>query len=115
MIELGGYIRDIFQKTPGSTAVAHGWVKTKRTGKGVTFLQLSDGSTFKDLQIVVDGGGVPEATLSAATTGACLRVAGVVVASPGAGQAVELQAESITVIGTAYPATYPLQKKGHSM
>jgi asparaginyl-tRNA synthetase len=115
MIEPGGYIRDIFQQTPGVAATAHGWVKTKRTGKGVTFLQLSDGSTFRDLQVVVDNGVVSEDILTAATTGACLRVSGVLVESPGAGQAVELKAESIDVIGAADPATYPLQKKGHTM
>src|SRR4029077_9897074 len=58
---------------------------------------------------------VPEAALAAATTGACLSVSGELVASPGAGQAVELKARDLHVFGPADPATYPLQKKGHTM
>jgi asparaginyl-tRNA synthetase len=109
MIAPDQYIRAIFQKPVGTPVVARGWVKTVRSGKGVSFIQLSDGSTFADLQVVAE-------TLPAGvTTGACLSVAGELVASPGSGQAVELKADSIEVIGEADPATYPLQKKGHSM
>ena len=49
------------------------------------------------------------------TTGACIRVNGMLTASPGAGQAVEINAQEIEIYGTANPQTYPLQKKGHSM
>jgi asparaginyl-tRNA synthetase len=115
MIEPGGYIRDIFQKSPGTTVVAQGWVKTRRDSKGVSFIQLSDGSTFQDLQIVIDAGTIAAEILEGATTGACLRVTGELVESPGAGQAVELKAKELEVLGTADPATYPLQKKGHTM
>jgi asparaginyl-tRNA synthetase len=115
MIQPGGYIRDIFEKTPGTPVVAHGWVKTRRDSKGVSFIQLSDGSTFADLQVVIDAGIIPDDVLARATTGSCLRVTGAVVASPGAGQAVELKASDITVLGASDPATYPLQKKGHTM
>ena len=81
----------------------------------MTFVQLSDGSTLADLQIVVDAGTIEPETLAKVTTGACLAVTGEVVESPGAGQAVELKAKEIHVYGTADAATYPLQKKGHTM
>ena len=80
-----------------------------RSGKGVAFIQMSDGSCFADLQVVVDGP-VPDGV----TTGACLLVEGVLVESPGSGQSVELKADRIDVLGTSDPATYPLQKKGHT-
>ncbi|MEO7650183.1 MAG: asparagine--tRNA ligase [Bryobacteraceae bacterium] len=108
-------IREIFAKPVGSTADAYGWVKTRRDSKGVHFIQLNDGSCFADLQVVIDTGVIPESILALATTGACLRVSGDLVASPGAGQAVELKAREMEVYGAADPATYPLQKKGHTM
>ncbi|MGV3723789.1 MAG: asparagine--tRNA ligase [Actinomycetota bacterium] len=115
MIQPGGYIRDLFQQPVGTPVQAHGWVKTRRDSKGVHFVQLNDGSTFQDLQIVIDAGVIPEEVLARATTGACLRASGQLVESPGAGQAIELKAEQIHVFGGADPATYPLQKKGHTM
>jgi asparaginyl-tRNA synthetase len=115
MILRGEYIKDIFLKTPGTPIQAHGWVKTRRDSKGITFLQLNDGSSFKDLQIVIDAGAVPDEILGRIATGACLRVSGDLVESPAAGQAVELKAIEIVVFGEADPSTYPLQKKGHTM
>jgi asparaginyl-tRNA synthetase len=115
MIEPGGAIRDLFQKPVGTAVQAYGWVKTRRGSKGVHFIQLNDGSCFQDLQVVIEAGQIPEETLLHATTGACLRVGGDLVESPGAGQAVELKAREMEVYGAADPATYPLQKKGHTM
>ena len=121
MIEPGGYIRDILQRSPGgagsaSTGVTvHGWVKTRRDGKGVHFIQLNDGSCFADLQVVVEAGTDAAAAIADVTTGSCLRVDGDLVESPGSGQAVELKAREIHLFGTADPASYPLQKKGHTM
>lgn len=115
MIQPGGYIRDLFQKPVGAAVEAHGWVKTRRDSKGVHFIQLNDGSSFQDLQIVIDAGVIPDEILKHATTGACLRVGGDLVESPGAGQAVELKAREIHVYGSADSTTYPLQKKGHTM
>ncbi|MGH9661161.1 MAG: asparagine--tRNA ligase [Bryobacteraceae bacterium] len=108
-------IRDLLARAPGSAAAAQGWVKTRRDGKGVHFIQLSDGSCFQDLQVVVDAGVASADLLAQVTTGACLRVEGDLVASPGAGQAVELKARALHVHGAADPASYPLQKKGHTM
>jgi len=115
VIEPGGYIRDIFKKPLGAQVEAHGWVKTRRDSKGIHFIQLNDGSTFQDLQVVIEDGAVPETALAAATTGASLRVSGELIPSPGAGQAVELKARDLHIFGPADPATYPLQKKGHTM
>ncbi len=115
LINRGSYIIDILQKEPGSTATAHGWVKTRRDGKGVHFIQLQDGSSAHDLQVVVVTGALPDSTLLEITTGSALRVTGELVKSPGPNQPVELRADDIHVFGTADPATYPLQKKGHTM
>src|SRR5437660_2756393 len=106
MIQNGGYIRDILKGPAGRAATAHGWVKTRRDSKGVHFVQLSDGSCFPDLQVVVEAGAVPHETLAHVTTGACIRVAGDLVDSPGTGQAVELKAREIEVYGAADPASY---------
>ena len=115
MIEKGGYIKDLLAGTVGQAVNAYGWVKTRRDSKGVYFVQLNDGSSFADLQVVVEAGAIPEETLKRVTTGACVRVGGDLVASPAAGQAVELRAREIEVYGEADPTTYPLQKKGHTM
>src|SRR5580700_8276316 len=113
MIEKGGYIKDILGKTAGSAVAAHGWVKTRRDSKGVHFVQLNDGSSFADLQVVIDAGSIPEDTLKHVTTGACVRIEGNLVESPAAGQAVELKAITIHLFGPADTIAYPLQKKGH--
>ena len=120
MIEPGGYIRDILKQSTGDAGSlagvsAHGWVKTRRDGKGVHFIQLNDGSCFEDLQVVVEAGTPAADVIADVTTGACIRADGDLVASPGSGQAVELKARAIHVFGTADSATYPLQKKGHTM
>ncbi len=115
MIQPGDYIRDLFRQPVGTPVTLRGWVKTRRDSKGVHFVQLNDGSCFQDLQVVIEAGSLPESTLSQVTTGACVRGSGELVESPGAGQAVELKAREIEVYGGADPATYPLQKKGHTM
>ncbi len=108
------YIKAILNGSPGERKQAYGWVKTRRDSKGVSFVQLSDGSCFADLQIVIEAGTIPESDLKKATTGACVMFDGMLVESPGQGQKVELKAESLTVYGPADPASYPLQKKGAS-
>lgn len=108
------YIRDLFTLAPGTQASAYGWVKTRRDSKGISFVQLSDGSCFKDLQIVVDAGVIDDDILRKITTGACVRFDGEIVESPAAGQAVELKANGTELFGEADPMAYPLQKKGAS-
>jgi asparaginyl-tRNA synthetase len=109
------YIKDLFQLAPGTKTSAFGWVKTRRDSKGLSFVQLSDGSTFKDLQVIVDAGVISDDLLKQVTTGACVRFDGEIVESPAAGQAVELKASGIELFGEADPTTYPLQKKGATM
>lgn len=108
------YIRDLFELPPGTSASAYGWVKTRRDGKGVSFAQLSDGSSFKDLQVVIEAGTLTPEELKLVTTGACVRFDGELVESPASGQAVELKARGFELYGPADPAGYPLQKKGAS-
>ena len=91
-----------------------GWVRSRRDSKGITFIELNDGSRFNSLQLVVENGVVPEQSLAQVTTGSAIAASGALVASPAKGQAVELKVAQLFVYGTADPATYPLQKKGHS-
>jgi len=116
MILPGQYIRDILQAPVGTRHIARGWVKTRRDSKGVHFVKLSDGSCFADLQVVIPADNTLSIeVLPQITTGACVEFEGVLVESLGSGQAVELVAERAIVYGPADPATYPLQKKGHTM
>ena len=98
----------------GSQLCVKGWVRTKRGNKNVAFIALNDGSIIHNIQVVADPTQFEE-ELKRITTGACIGVEGTLVESQGSGQAVEVQAERITVYGEADPDTYPLQKKGHSM
>jgi asparaginyl-tRNA synthetase len=95
--------------------IVKGWIRTKRGNKAVAFLALNDGSTIHNIQIVVDFSKIAEDTLKDINTGACVAVKGLVVASQGKGQSVEIQADSIELYGAADTETYPLQKKGHSL
>ncbi len=109
-------IVDLFAEKPfGTTVKVKGWVRTRRGNKQVGFIALNDGSTIKNMQLVVDLAKFDEESLKPVTTGACLCVVGTLVESQGKGQEAEIQADSIEVYGTADPLTYPLQKKGHSM
>ncbi len=90
-----------------------GWVRTKRDAKNFSFLELNDGSCLGNLQIIVDSTLDDFDQVRQLNTGAALRVSGALVASPGKGQAWELKAQSVIILGTA-PADYPLQKKRHS-
>lgn len=109
------YLRDLMQAQPGGQVSAFGWVKTRRDSKGVSFVALNDGSCMADFQVVVDAGTFDGADWDAVTTGACVRFDGELVASPGAGQAVELKATGMELYGGADASTYPLQKKGATM
>jgi len=107
-------IKQAYLLPVGSEITVRGWVRSRRDSKGITFIELNDGSRFKSLQLVVESGVVPGETLSQVTTGSSISASGVLVESPAKGQAVELKVEAVFIYGTADPATYPLQKKGHS-
>jgi len=108
-------VKNAFQLTPGSEITLRGWVRSRRDSKGITFIELNDGSRFKSMQLVVEAGTISEEVLKQITTGSSIEAAGVLVDSPAKGQAVELKVASIQLYGTADPATYPLQKKGHTL
>ena len=108
-------IKDIFaQDQAGSDVLVQGWVKTRRSSKSVTFVQITDGSTLQDLQIVIDEDNTDHDSASGLTTGCSVSVEGVLVESPGQGQKYEVQAKTLTILGDSDPETYPLQKKRHS-
>ncbi|MBQ2196674.1 MAG: asparagine--tRNA ligase, partial [Prevotella sp.] len=90
-----------------------GWVRTHRSSKVVDFIALNDGSTIKNIQVVVDPSKFDSELLKQITTGACISVIGTLVESQGAGQASEIQCESIQLYGTC-GNDYPMQKKGQS-
>ena len=97
----------------GAEICVKGWVRSKRGSKGIFFVALNDGSTINNIQIVGDEAKIPEETVKRITTGACISVEGRLVESPAAGQASEIQADSIEILGDC-DNTYPLQKKGAS-
>ncbi|MGL4511691.1 MAG: asparagine--tRNA ligase [Lacipirellulaceae bacterium] len=101
----------------GKRAVVRGWVRTRRDSKGgFSFLEVNDGSSLGNLQVVAPGelANYHDEVLHL-TAGCSVRVAGEVVPSAGAGQATELRADSVTVLGLADPDEYPLQKKRHTL
>ena len=97
----------------GADILVNGWVRSKRGSKGIFFIALNDGSTIKNIQIVGDEANFDADMLKQITTGACLAVTGKLVESPAAGQASEIQATQIEVLGTC-GADYPMQKKGQT-
>ena len=90
-----------------------GWVRSHRSSKAVDFIALNDGSTIKNIQIVVDPTLFDEEMLKNITTGACISVVGTLVESQGAGQASEVQCRELEIYGLC-PSDYPMQKKGQS-
>lgn len=107
-------VKDLLQMQAGQEVLAKGWVRTKRGNKEIAFIALNDGSSIKNIQIVVDKNAETEPVLSKISTGACIGVKGNLVESVGSGQAVEIHAESIEVYGECDPMRYPLQKKDTS-
>ena len=108
-------IIDIFSDAQlvGQKVCVKGWVRTRRGNKQVQFIALNDGSTLKNVQIVVDTEKIDPELLKDITTGACLCAVGTLVESQGQGQAVEIQCESIEIYGLC-PNDYPMQKKGQT-
>ena len=108
-------VKDILGYKPGCEVEAKGWVRTKRGNKEIAFIALNDGSTINNIQIVVEKSRLDDSVLSKITTGACICAKGKLVESVGGGQAVEIQASEIEILGECDPMRYPLQKKDTSM
>ena len=107
-------ILDVLKSTEyGKEVCVKGWVRTHRGNKNVDFIALNDGSTIKNVQIVVDPTKFDEQLLKDITTGSCIGAEGILVESQGAGQASEIQATNLVVYGLC-DNTYPMQKKGQS-
>lgn len=100
---------------PDDAVTIKGWVRTKRELKGFSFIEVNDGSSLANLQAVINAD-LPDykELLKQLNTGASVEVSGVLVASVGKGQRIELKAATVQVYGEADPETYPLQKKRHS-
>jgi len=101
-------------ESAGGRVTAQGWLRSVRHSKGVSFLDLTDGSCLSGIQAVVDAEiSERESTVSSLGTGCAVRVSGELVESPGKGQRFEIRAEEVELVGDA-DADYPLQKKRHS-
>ena len=100
---------------PMDAILLQGWVRTRRDAKAFSFIELNDGSCLKGIQVIANAT-LPNYTteIAKAHTGASIEVHGKLVASQGQGQKWEVVAETISVVGEA-DATYPLQKKGHTL
>jgi asparaginyl-tRNA synthetase len=100
---------------PDESVTIQGWVRTKRELKGFAFIEVNDGSSMANLQVVL-ACELPDydTILKQANTGASVEVTGVLVESPAKGQRIELKASAVAVYGEADPEKYPLQKKRHS-
>ncbi|MCB5940895.1 asparagine--tRNA ligase [bacterium 210820-DFI.6.52] len=99
----------------GKTVTVCGWIRTLRSSKALGFIELNDGSCFKNLQVVFQDGQVENfKEIAKLNVGTALSVEGEVVLTPEAKQPLEIHAASISVEGTSSPE-YPLQKKRHSM
>ncbi len=107
-------IKDALQSTTPIAAIkVQGWVRTRRDSKDFSFVELNDGSSLRNLQIIAKNTLPNYAEVQRLTTGASISVTGALVASQGKGQKWELVADTIDIVG-ATDETYPLQKKGHT-
>ena len=106
-------IKDILKTIPENQQITvKGWVRTFRNN---SFIALNDGSTNNNLQVVVDFTSTSEDVLKRITTGAAVSVNGILIASLGKGQVVEVKATSIEILGDSDAEKYPLQPKKHSL
>jgi asparaginyl-tRNA synthetase len=99
----------------GQTVVIKGWVRTVRNQKSFTFIEVNDGSTTSNLQVIADHTlSNYEDIILKITTGSSIAIKGEVKESPGSKQSVEMHADDISLIGHCDAEKYPLQKKRHS-
>ncbi len=112
-------IKDLFTKLPEADipgVKVSGWVRTIRESKAFAFVELNDGTYFKNLQIILEAGKLPDydGIVKSITTGAAIEAEGVLTLTPEMKQPFELKAEQVTVVGES-PSDYPLQKKRHTL
>lgn len=106
-------IIDLLNNTPIHTEISvKGWVRTFRNNQ---FIALNDGSTIHNIQCVVDFENTKEETLKRINTGAAISIKGSLIESKGAGQKVEVQVKSISILGDSDPDKFPMQPKKHSL
>src|SRR5437016_991048 len=107
-------VKDALNRTaPIAPISVQGWVRTRRDSKDFSFIELNDGSTLRNLQIIASNSLSNYATVQRLITGASISVRGALVASQGKGQNWEVVADEVTIVG-ASDDSYPLQKKGHT-
>ena len=110
-------VSQLYQNPPKADTAAFtvsGWVRTVRDSKAFGFMEINDGTSFKNLQIVLEGGkteGFAEALKI--TLGSAIRATGTLTLTPGMKQPFELKADTVETVGLCDPS-YPLQKKRHS-
>ncbi len=103
----------LLSPSPLADILVRGWVRTRRDSKTFSFIELNDGSSLKNLQIIARDSLPNYADVQRLTTGSSISVHGELVASQGKGQAWELMANELTILGQS-DDSYPLQKKGHT-
>ncbi len=103
------------ERAENQEITVYGWVRTKRESKTFSFVEINDGSTIKNLQIIIENNiDNYKEILGKINTGSSLKATGIIVASQGKNQSVELRVKDCQVTGEANPEEFPLQKKGHS-
>src|SRR5438309_10482984 len=107
-------VKDALNQTaPVEQMLVQGWVRTRRDSKDFSFIELNDGSSLRNLQIIARDTLPNYPAVQRLSTGASVVVSGALIASQGKGQKWELVADRIDIVGTA-DDSYPLQKKGHT-
>src|SRR5438067_12672682 len=107
-------VKDALNQTaPVEQMLVQGWVRTRRDSKDFSFIELNDGSSLRNLQIIARDSLPNYATVQREITGASIIVRGALVASQATGQNGELVADELTIVG-ASDESYPLQYKGHT-
>jgi asparaginyl-tRNA synthetase len=107
-------VKDALQRTaPADDVLVRGWVRTRRDSKDFSFIELNDGSSLRNLQIIAKNALPNYEEVQRLITGASIAVRGPLVASQGKGQNWEVVADSIEMVGRS-DESYPLQKKGHT-
>src|SRR5947209_13136588 len=101
------------RSAPISALLVQGWVRTRRDSKDFSFIELNDGSCLRNLQVIANNALPNYSAVQRLSTGAAIAVRGSLTPSQGKGQAWEVVAKHIEIIGAA-DESYPLQKKGHT-